>query len=138
MNISMKQVTNEEWNGRGKDQELGISRCKLVYMGQINNQVLLYSIGNCFQYLVINQNGKECEKKNTCTHIYMCVYNGVTLLQSRNQHNILINSTSVKFRKFKELYFTINSFITFYEDKFIHYSIYSNSKLISHQTSLFR
>ena len=28
-------------------------------MEWINNKVLLYSMGNCIQYLVINHNGKE-------------------------------------------------------------------------------
>lgn len=32
--------------------EVGISRCKLVYIGWINNKVLLYSTGNYIQYLV--------------------------------------------------------------------------------------
>ena len=30
---------------RGLDWEFGISRCKLVYIGWINNKVLLYSAG---------------------------------------------------------------------------------------------
>ena len=30
----------------GKDWEFGISRCKLLYIGWINNKVLLYSTGN--------------------------------------------------------------------------------------------
>ena len=30
----------------GKDWKFGISRCKLVYIGWINNKVLLYSTGN--------------------------------------------------------------------------------------------
>ena len=33
----------------GKDREFGISRCKLVYIKQINNKVLLYSTGNHIQ-----------------------------------------------------------------------------------------
>ena len=44
--------------GRGRDWELGISRCKLLYIGWINNKVLLYSTGNYFQYPVINHSGK--------------------------------------------------------------------------------
>ena len=34
------------WGGGEKDWELWISRCKLVYIGWINNKVLLYSTGN--------------------------------------------------------------------------------------------
>ena len=47
----------------GMDWEFEISRCKLVYMGWVNNKVLLYSTGNDIQYPVINHNGKEYEKE---------------------------------------------------------------------------
>ena len=50
--------------GGGKDWEFGVSRCKLLYRGWINNKVLLYSTGNYIQYPVINHNGKEYKKKN--------------------------------------------------------------------------
>ena len=50
----------------GKDWECGVSRCKLLYIGWINNKVLLYSAGNHIQYPVINHNGKEYKKKNVC------------------------------------------------------------------------
>ena len=43
--------------------ESGVSRCKLVYIGWINNKDPLYSTGNYIQYLVINHNGKEYKKK---------------------------------------------------------------------------
>ena len=46
----------------GMEWEVGISRCKLLYIGWINNKVLLYSTGNYIQYSVINHNGKEYEK----------------------------------------------------------------------------
>ena len=45
------------------DWESGVSRCKLLYIGWINNKVLLYSTGNCIQYPVINYNRKEYEKE---------------------------------------------------------------------------
>ena len=48
--------------GGRMDWEFGVSSCKLVYMGRINNKVLLYSTGNYIQYPVINHNGKEHEK----------------------------------------------------------------------------
>ena len=63
--------------GGGMEWEFGISRCKLVYIGWINNKFLLYSTENYIQYPVINHHGKEYEK-----NIYMS--NGVTLLYSRN------------------------------------------------------
>ena len=43
--------------GGGTIKEFMISRYKLVYIKQINNRVLPYSIGNYIQYLVINYNG---------------------------------------------------------------------------------
>ena len=45
------------------DWESGVSRCKLVYTGWINNKVLLYTTGNYIQYPVINHNGKEYENE---------------------------------------------------------------------------
>ena len=39
---------------------------KLVSIGWINNEVLLYSTGSSIQYPVINHHGKEYEKKNAC------------------------------------------------------------------------
>ena len=46
-------VVKEEQGGGGKDWECGISRCKLLYIGWINNKVLLYSTGDYIQYPVI-------------------------------------------------------------------------------------
>ena len=46
----------------GKDWNFGISRCKLMYIGWINNKDLLYSTGNYIQYFVITYKGKESEK----------------------------------------------------------------------------
>ena len=37
---------------RGKDWEFGISRCKLLYIGWINSNVLLYSTGKYIQFPV--------------------------------------------------------------------------------------
>ena len=58
--------------GGGMDWEFGISRCKLVYIGWINNWVLLYSTGNYIQYPVINHNGKEYEKEYMCITESLC------------------------------------------------------------------
>ena len=43
----------------GMDWEVGVSRCKLLYIEWINNKVLLYSTENYIQYPMINHNGKE-------------------------------------------------------------------------------
>ena len=47
-------VAKGERGGRGMGCEAGVSRCKLLYIGWIDNKVLLYSIGNYTQYPVIN------------------------------------------------------------------------------------
>ena len=51
------------------DCGVGNSRCKLLHIEWINNNVLLYSAGNYVHYHVINHNGKEYEKEYTHTHI---------------------------------------------------------------------
>ena len=46
---------------------------KLLYIGWINNKVLLYSIGNYIQYLEISHNGKEYVKERVHRIMYkMC------------------------------------------------------------------
>ena len=55
--------------GGGMGWEFGVSRCKLLYLGWINNKVLLYSIGNYIQYPVINYTGKNMKKK-----VSVCLY----------------------------------------------------------------
>ena len=52
----------KEEGGRGNNWEFGTSRHKLLYMGQINNKVLLCSTGNYIQYPVINYNEKNMKK----------------------------------------------------------------------------
>ena len=47
---------------------VGISRCKWLYIGWINNKVLPHSTGNYIQYPETSHNGKEYRKE--CT--YMC------------------------------------------------------------------
>ena len=52
-------VAKGEGHEGGMEWEFGISRCKLVYIRQINNKVLLYRTGSYIQYPVINHNDKE-------------------------------------------------------------------------------
>ena len=55
--------------GEGRrEREFGVGRCKLVYIGWINNKVLMQSTGNYAQYPVINHNGKEYKKE--CLYVY--------------------------------------------------------------------
>ena len=63
-------VAKGEGVGGGREWEVGVSRCKLLYIGWINNKVLLYSTENYIQYPIINHNGKEHFKKE-CVYIYM-------------------------------------------------------------------
>ena len=65
---SQTQKTNLQLSKRKRgeiNQEFKISRYKLLYIKQINKD-LLYSTGNyATQYLIINSNGKESEKEYT-------------------------------------------------------------------------
>ena len=40
-----------EGGGSGMDVEFGVSRCKLLHLEWISNEVLLYSTGNCIKSL---------------------------------------------------------------------------------------
>ena len=71
-------VAKGDGGGRGLLGSLGVSRCKLLYTGWINNKVLLYTAGNSSQYPVINHKVKDYKRE--C--IYM--YNWITLQYSRN------------------------------------------------------
>ena len=44
--------------GGGMNCEFAISRCQLLYVERVNNEILLYYTGNYIQYPVINHNGK--------------------------------------------------------------------------------
>ena len=65
----------------GKDWESGISRGKLLYIGWINNKVILYSTGNCTHYSVTNHNGKE--------YIYICITESLCCTEGINIVNQL-------------------------------------------------
>ena len=72
-------VANGEGVGGGMEWEVGVSRCKLLYIEWVENRVLLYSTENYIQYPMINHNGKEYFKKEcvyiyvyTHTYIYIC------------------------------------------------------------------
>ena len=57
--------------GEGKDWEFGISRCKLLYIGWINNKVLLYSTKNYIHYPVITIKENNV-KKYKCIAESLC------------------------------------------------------------------
>ena len=62
-------VAKVEWVGGGMEWEVAVSRCKLLYIEWINDNVLLYSTGNYIQYPVINHNGKEYIKKRMYIYV---------------------------------------------------------------------
>ena len=64
-------VAKGEGVGGGMEWEVGVSRCELLYLGWMNNKVLLYSTGNYIQYPMINYNEKQYEKE--CIYIYVYV-----------------------------------------------------------------
>ena len=76
INLSMKQKRTHRHREQtcscggwgGLEWEFGVSRCKLLYIGWINNRVLLYSTGNSIQYPEIKHNGKEYKKE--CIYMY--------------------------------------------------------------------
>ena len=72
MNICKKQthrehaVAKEKGSEGGKEWELGINRCKLLYIGWIN-KILLYNTRNYIQYPVL----KIIVEKNMKKNIYV-------------------------------------------------------------------
>ena len=75
-------VAKGEAVGRRMELEVGVSRCKLLYIEWMNNKFLLYSTGNSIQYPMINHNGKEYEKKE---YIYVQL-NHFAVQQKLTQH----------------------------------------------------
>ena len=71
--------------------EFGISRYKLLYIGQINNKVLLYSTENYIHYLVITYIGKESEKE------YICIYMAESLCCTSETNTTLYINYSQRF-----------------------------------------
>jgi len=57
-------VASGEGGGSGMDWEFGVSRCKLLHLEWISNEVLLYSTGNYIQFLGIDHDGRKHKKGN--------------------------------------------------------------------------
>ena len=56
---NMAELNIDVWRGgSGMDWEFGVSRCKLLFLEWISNEVLLYSTGNYIQGLVIEHDGR--------------------------------------------------------------------------------
>ena len=50
-------VAKGEEGGSGMDEGFGVIRCKLLHFEWTNDKVLLYSTGNCVQFLGIEHDG---------------------------------------------------------------------------------
>ena len=83
----------------GKDWKFGINRDRILYIGWINDKVLLYSTANRIQYPVTNYNGKEYEKEYICVCVYKLSHFAV---QKKNTVNELYFS-KIKKKKKKSL-----------------------------------
>ena len=59
----------------GMNWAFGVSRCKLLQIGWINNNDVLTSTGTYIQYPVINHDGKEYEKECMYTYKHIYMYN---------------------------------------------------------------
>ena len=70
--------------------DFGISICELLYIGWINNNILLYSKGNYIQYPVINHSGENM-RMNVC----MCITESLCCTAEINT-TVEINCTSIK------------------------------------------
>ena len=63
-------VAKREW--KGEDWKFEISRCKLLFLGWINNKVLMCSTGNYIQYPMINHNEKIFKNVHMCVTESLC------------------------------------------------------------------
>ena len=57
-----EQTCGCQGGGSGMDWSFGVSRCKLLHLEWIRNEVLLYSTGNYIQSLVIEHDRRQYEK----------------------------------------------------------------------------
>ena len=105
MNLSVKQKQNLGHRdtlgvakggrlGGGRQQEVGVSRGKLLHRERIN-KVLLYSTGDCTCSPVINDNGNII-KRIHIHYIHVWMYNWTILLFRNHKTTLWINCTSIK------------------------------------------
>ena len=87
-------VANGEGERSGMDWGFGFSRCKVLHLEWISNEVLLYSSGNHIQSLGIDSDGR----KNTKMNVYICMTGSLCYIAEMAQH---CKSTLIK-KKRKE------------------------------------
>ena len=56
------------------DWEFGVSKCRLLRLEWISNDVLLYNTGNYIQSPGIEYDGRKYEIKNVCVCVYIYIY----------------------------------------------------------------
>ena len=56
MDHRLVAAKGEEGGGSGMDWEFGVNKCKLLHVEWIDNEALLYSIGNYVQSFVMECN----------------------------------------------------------------------------------
>ena len=77
MNLPKNRLRADLWlprvkeAGRWVNEEFGISKCKLLYIEQINKRYH-YSMGNYIQYPIRNHNEKDYVRECVC--VCVCVY----------------------------------------------------------------
>ena len=94
-------VAKGQGRGSGIDRDLGVSRCKLLHLEWISNEVLLYSTGNCVQTLggrtwqmIVWEKLCVCMYACVCIYIYtyiyiyIYIYIWITMLCSGNWHTL--------------------------------------------------
>ena len=60
---SKSVIVRGEGGGSRMDWDFGVSRCKLLHVGWISNEVLLYSTGNYIQPLEAEHDGRCMRKR---------------------------------------------------------------------------
>ena len=79
-----KSLVDAKWEGgwRGMDWEFGVSRCRLLHLQWISNEVLLYNTGNHMQSLGIEHDGRLYEKRN----VRICMLGSLCCTQKLTEH----------------------------------------------------
>ena len=67
------EVVKREERRSGMDEEFGVGKCKLLHVGWISNEVLLYRIGKYVLPLGMDHDGRSYEKKNVYIYIYIYI-----------------------------------------------------------------
>ena len=88
------------------DWEFGVSRCKLLHVEWISNEVRLYGTGNSMQSLGIDHDGRQYEKKNVCITGSVC---GTAEPDPTLEINYTLIKKKIKNRKLKKYVEEINS-----------------------------